>query len=65
MNYKHCLHIFTEESVFNIELVAQELHNELEHAWQLGILGHDWHILFPLDIINPYWVSELHVRQIV
>ncbi len=65
INYEQSLHILTEETDFNIELVAQELHNELEHAWQLGILVHDWHILFPLDTINPYWVFGLHVRQIV
>ncbi len=65
MNYEQSLHILTEDSDFNIELVAQEVHNVLAHVWQLGILVHDWHILIPLDIINPYWVSELHVKQIV
>jgi hypothetical protein len=41
MNYEQSLHILTEDSDFNIELVAQEVHNVLAHVWQLGILVHD------------------------
>ena len=65
INYEQSLHILTEETDFNIELVAQELHNELEHVWQLGILVHSEQMVLPPDTINPYWVSGLHVRHIV
>ncbi len=65
MNYEQSLHILIEETDFNIELLAQELHNEIVHFWQLGILVHSEQMVFPPDTINPYWVSELHVRQIV
>ncbi len=65
MNYEQSLHILIEETDFNIELLAQELHNELVHVWQLGILVHSEQMVFPPDTINPYWVSGLHVRQIV
>ncbi len=65
MNYEQSLHILIEETDFNIELLAQELHNELAHTWQLGILVHSEQMVFPADTINPYWVSGLHVRHIV
>jgi hypothetical protein len=32
MNYEQSLHILIEETDFNIELLAQELHNELVHV---------------------------------
>ncbi len=54
INYEQSLHILIEDSDFNIELVAQELHNELAHAWQLGILVQSEQIVFPPDTINPY-----------
>ncbi len=53
MNYEQSLQILTEDSVFNIELVLQELHNELTHAWQLGILVHNEQIKYVLNKTNP------------
>jgi hypothetical protein len=53
MNYEQSLQILTEDSVFNIELVLQELHNELTHAWQPGILVHNEQITYPLNNTNP------------
>ncbi len=65
MNYKQSLQILIEETDFNIELLAQLLHNELVHTWQLGISVHSEQMVLPPDTLNPYWVSGLHVRHIV